>query len=205
MLFQKRITDESFLKPFVFSISCLPLFYLLFLFFSDSFGANPIEETIRLTGLWSYRFLILTLSISFICEQFLHGNIFFLRRLFGLFTFFYGSLHFSAYLILDQYFDWQEIWLDIKDRPFITSGFMAFILLLPLAASSNSKAIEFLGALLWHRLHKLVYVIALCSLLHYFWMVKLTGITTFFYLLSLTILLIYRIPFIRGKKWFIKK
>ena len=193
--------NNNFLKPTVFILSCLPIFYLVCLFYFDQLGSNPIEKIIRYNGLWTYRFLILTLSISVLKEQFNLFHLFYLRRMFGLFTFFYSFLHFLSYIVLDQYFDWQEIWLDIKDHPFITSGFLAFLLLIPLALTSNTKAIHLLGALTWSRLHKLIYFISLCAILHYFWMAKLLDSPTFIYLLILSCLLLYRIPLIRKLRW----
>ncbi|HEY9136286.1 MAG TPA: protein-methionine-sulfoxide reductase heme-binding subunit MsrQ [Pseudomonadales bacterium] len=196
------IYNIQVLKSGFFLLSCLPVLFLLYRFLFDNLGANPIEEIIRYLGLWAYHFLILTLSISVLREQFRLNRLFFLRRMFGLFTFFYASIHFLAYIVLDQYFDWMEIWLDIKDRPLITSGFLALLLLLPLTITSNIKSIQYLGALQWRRLHKLIYLISICALLHYYWMVKLVGISTFIYLFILTMLLFYRIPFIRRIKWF---
>lgn len=196
------IYNIQVLKSGFFLLSCLPVLFLLYRFLFDNLGANPIEEIIRYLGLWAYHFLILTLSISVLREQFRLNKLFFLRRMFGLFTFFYASIHFLAYIVLDQYFDWMEIWLDIKDRPLITSGFLALLLLLPLTITSNIKSIQYLGALQWRRLHKLIYLISICALLHYYWMVKLVGISTFIYLFILTMLLFYRIPFIRRIKWF---
>lgn len=196
------IYNIQVLKSGFFLLSCLPVLFLLYRFLFDNLGANPIEEIIRYLGLWAYHFLILTLSISVLREQFRLNRLFFLRRMFGLFTFFYASIHFLAYIVLDQYFDWMEIWLDIKDRPLITSGFLALLLLLPLTITSNIKSIQYLGALQWRRLHKLIYLISICALLHYYWMVKLVGISTFIYLFILTMLLFYRIPFIRQIKWF---
>lgn len=190
------------LKPIFFLLCCLPAGLLCYEFIFNQLGTNPIEKIIRDTGLWSYRFLILTLLISVLREQFRLVQLFFLRRLFGLFSFFYALLHFLAYIILDQYFDWLEIWLDIKDKPFISSGLLAFLLLMLLAISSNNKAMDFLGALQWQRLHRLVYLIGICAILHYYWMVKLVDINTFIYLVILTILLLYRLPFIRKIKWF---
>ena len=193
--------NNSFFKPVFFILSCFPTFYLAYLFYFDQLGSNPIENIIRYNGLWAYRFLILTLSISILREQFNLFQFFYLRRMFGLFTFFYSFLHFTSYIVLDQYFDWQEIWLDIKDHPFITAGFSAFLLLLPLALTSNARAINHLGALTWSRLHKLIYLISLCSILHYFWMAKLLDLSTFIYLFVLSIFLLYRIPFIRKFRW----
>ena len=154
------IYNIQVLKSGFFLLSCLPVLFLLYRFLFDNLGANPIEEIIRYLGLWAYHFLILTLSISVLREQFRLNKLFFLRRMFGLFTFFYASIHFLAYIVLDQYFDWMEIWLDIKDRPLITSGFLALLLLLPLTITSNIKSIQYLGALQWRRLHKLIYLIS---------------------------------------------
>lgn len=196
------IYNIQVLKSGFFLLSCLPILFLFYRFLFDKLGANPIEEIIRYLGLWAYHFLILTLSISVLREQFRLNKLFFLRRMFGLFTFFYASIHFLTYIVLDQYFDWMEIWLDIKDRPLITSGFLALLLLLPLTITSNKKSIQYLGALQWRRLHKLIYFISICALLHYYWMVKLVGISTFIYLFTLAMLLFYRIPFIRQIKWF---
>lgn len=157
-------------KPLVFAASLLPLAWLVYGAFADALGANPAETVIRTTGDWTLRFLCLTLAVTPLRVLTGQPAIARLRRMLGLFTFFYASLHFLAYAWLDMGFDPQAIAADIPKRPFALVGFAAFVLLLPLAATSFNRAIKALGAARWQALHRLVYAIALLGVLHFFWM-----------------------------------
>lgn len=156
-------------KPAVFGLALVPLALLGWGVWQDTLGANPIETVTRSLGEWTLRFLLLTLLISTLrrATGWLQGMR--LRRMLGLFAFFYGTLHLCSYLWLDQFFDWGEIWLDILDRPFITVGMLAFLLMVPLAATSFKAAMRKLGKN-WLRLHKLVYPLTMLGVLHFWWL-----------------------------------
>lgn len=150
----------------------LPLVRLAWLGAQGGLGANPIEYITRSTGWWTLSFLMITLSITPLRRLTNLNWLLRLRRMFGLFAFFYAALHFGIYLWLDQFFDWTEIVKDIAKRPFITVGFAAFVLLLPLAATSTNAMVRRLGARRWQLLHRLIYVIAILGVVHFWWLVK---------------------------------
>lgn len=155
----------------VFVVCLLPFILLLLRLLTDQLGANPIEAFTRSSGEWGLRFLLITLAVTPMKQIFRQSWPMRYRRMLGLFAFFYVCVHLSSYIVLDQFFDWGEIWADIVKRPFITIGMTAFVLLIPLAATSNKAMISRLGRN-WRRLHRLVYPIAVCAVLHYFWLVK---------------------------------
>ena len=159
------------IKPLIFIFCLLPLALLFRNFYLDELGANPFEVLTRSTGEWTLRFLLLTLAMTPLRR--LTGAAWPLRfrRMLGLFTFFYVCAHLLTYLWLDHFFDWEEIIVDIVKRPFITLGMLAFILLLPLAFTSNKKMMKRLGQR-WKSLHKLIYVIAILGVLHFLLLVK---------------------------------
>lgn len=160
-----------YIKPVVFLICLLPLTMLLWDGFHDALGANPVEKITHRTGDWSLRFLLITLAVTPLRKLFGWKFLMRYRRMFGLFAFFYVCLHFSTYLVFDHFFDLGEIAKDIVKRPYITVGFTAFVLLIPLAVTSTNKMKKRLGKR-WQRLHQLVYVVAVCGILHYLWLVK---------------------------------
>jgi sulfoxide reductase heme-binding subunit YedZ len=158
-------------KPVVFGMSLLPVAAWLargLADFDGGFGANPVEFLTRSSGFWTLTFLCLALTVAPLRR--LTGRVWLmrLRRMLGLFTFFYACLHFTTYLWFDQWFDIASIVRDIAKRPFITVGFAAFLLLIPLAATSTQAAIRRLGRR-WQLLHRLVYVVAILALLHFWW------------------------------------
>lgn len=157
-------------KPLVFVASLLPFAWLVFGALTGRLGANPAQYLDRATGDWTLRFLCLTLAVTPARVVLGLPTLARLRRMLGLFTYFYVCLHFLAYSWFDQGFDLQEIAKDIAKRPFILVGFSAFLLLTPLAATSFNRAVKALGARRWQALHKLVYVIAGLGILHFFWM-----------------------------------
>jgi sulfoxide reductase heme-binding subunit YedZ len=160
------------LKTAVFIACLLPLARLIFLGFTDNLGANPIEFITRSTGTWTLAFLLITLSVTPL-RRWLNINwLLRLRRMLGLYAFLYGFLHFATYILLDQFFDWQSIAKDVIKRPFITVGFPNFVLIIPLAITSTNAMIKRLGAKRWQQLHRLVYVIAIGGVIHYWWLVK---------------------------------
>lgn len=157
-------------KPLLFVLCLLPFAWLLFGAFADRLGANPAEALIRSTGDWTLRFLCITLAVTPTRVVFGLPALARLRRMLGLFTWFYAAWHMAAYAWLDMGFDLTEIVRDIIKRPFILVGFAAFLLLTPLAATSFNAAIRALGAVRWRRLHRLVYGIAFLALVHFLWM-----------------------------------
>lgn len=157
-------------KPLLFSVCLLPFAWLFYGALANTLGANPAEALIRSTGDWTLRFLCITLAITPLRLLSSQPALLRFRRMLGLFAFFYVVLHFLAYAWLDMGFDLQAIVKDIPKRPFALVGFLAFVLMLPLAATSFNRAIKALGAKRWQTLHKLVYGIVLLGLLHFFWM-----------------------------------
>ncbi|MCV2368407.1 protein-methionine-sulfoxide reductase heme-binding subunit MsrQ [Roseateles oligotrophus] len=157
-------------KPALFLICLLPLAYLVWAAVNNQLGANPAEALIRRLGDWSLRALCLTLAITPLRQQFNLPALARFRRMLGLFTFFYASLHLLSYAWLDMGLEPVDIAKDIAKRPFILMGFSAWALLLPLAATSFNRAIKSLGAKRWQMLHKAVYAIAVIAMLHFIWM-----------------------------------
>lgn len=160
------------IKALVFAACLLPLAALIHGLLTDRLGANPIEALTRGLGEWTLRLLLLTLAVTPLRRLAGLPWLIQLRRMLGLYAFFYAVLHFMSYLWLDQFFDWGEIGKDIVKRPFITVGFAAFLLLIPLAATSTNAMVRRLGGERWRRLHRAVYAIAVLGVLHYWWLVK---------------------------------
>ncbi len=157
-------------KPLLFVAALLPFAWLFYGAFANTLGANPAEALIRSTGDWTLRFLCLTLAVTPLRNLTGWHALARLRRMLGLFTFFYGVLHFLGFAWLDMGFDLAAIVKDIGKRPFILVGTAALLLMAPLAATSFNRAIKALGAPRWQMLHRLVYGTALLGLLHFFWM-----------------------------------
>lgn len=158
-------------KLWVFGLCLLPLVRLIVLGGSGGLGANPIEFITRSTGTWTLVGLLITLSVTPLRRLTGRAELIRYRRMLGLFSFFYASLHFVTYIWLDQFFDPAAIARDIVKRPFITVGFATFVLLIPLAATSTHAMMRRLGRR-WQQLHRLVYPIALLAVIHYLWLVK---------------------------------
>lgn len=152
----------------LFFLGLLPLIRWVYLGYQDLLSANPIEFLTRSAGTWTLVCLLVTLSITPLRYLTGQGTWLRLRRMCGLFCFFYASLHFTMYIWWDQWFVWSDIVTDVIKRPFITMGFLAYVMLIPLALTSTNASMRRLGVN-WTRLHKLVYVIALCAILHYWW------------------------------------
>ncbi|MFO6419950.1 sulfite oxidase heme-binding subunit YedZ [Hylemonella sp. W303a] len=162
-------------KPLVFVLSLLPFAALFHGAVTDQLGANPAEHLIRSTGEWALRFLCLTLAVTPLRMQFGWAALARLRRMLGLYVFFYALLHFLCYAVFDMGLGldeeaWGAILRDIPKRPFILVGFAALLLLLPLALTSFNRAIRALGAPRWRMLHRLVYAVACLAVLHFYWM-----------------------------------
>ena len=176
-------------KALVFVLCLLPALDLALGWRADTLGANPIETITRASGEWALRLLLITLAVTPLRRVSGLHWLLRLRRMLGLFAFAYAFGHFTIYLWLDQFFDWNAIALDILDRPFITVGFAAFVLLIPLAATSNSFAIRRLGGRQWQSLHRSVYAIAIIAVVHFWWLVKADVLEPAIYALILAALL----------------
>src|SRR6185436_5238624 len=166
---QQRI---KWLKAAVFALCLIPLAHLTWLGTHHGLGANPIEYITRSTGFWTLTFLLITLTVTPLRRLSGWNWLLRLRRMLGLFAFFYVCLHFTTYIWLDQFFDLADMVKDIAKRPFITVGFSAFLLLIPLAATSTNAMVKRLGGRRWQLLHRMVYVIAILGVLHFWWLVK---------------------------------
>lgn len=156
-------------KPVVFVLCLLPLAWLFYGALADKLGANPPEAIIHSLGDWTLRMLCITLAVTPLRTWLKQPQLLRFRRMLGLFTFFYVVLHFLAYSWLDKSFDLHDIWNDIAKRPYILVGTAALLLMIPLAATSFNRAIRALGGRRWQALHKLIYVIALLGILHFYW------------------------------------
>jgi sulfoxide reductase heme-binding subunit YedZ len=181
------------IKVIVFCLSLIPLISLSAGVLTHSLGANPIEVLTCDTGLWALRFLLLTLAVSPIVFFTRSQAIVSIRRMLGLYSFFYASIHMLLYLWLDQFFDFKAIIDDIIERPFITVGLASFLALIPLAATSNRYMIEKLGSQKWKSLHKLVYYIAIGGAVHFFMLVKQDKLEPLIYMAILFALLAFRL------------
>lgn len=157
-------------KPLVFALWLLPFAWLIWAAVADRLGANPAEALIRSLGDWSLRALVLVLLVTPLRVTLGWPALARFRRMLGVFVFFYASLHWLAYVWFDMGFNWQDVLADIPGRPFILVGTVAWVLLLTLAATSFNRAIRWLGAPRWQRLHSLVHAIVVLALLHFFWM-----------------------------------
>lgn len=179
------------IKPLVFVVCLIPLMWLIYDVFTDNLSPNPIEDITHRTGDWTLRFLLISLSMTPL--RYISGRAEFikLRRMLGLYAFFYACLHFTTYLWLDQSFDLDEIIVDIIKRPYITIGFTGFILLIPLALTSTNAMMKRLGRN-WKKLHQLVYITGAFGALHYLWLVKADVREPIIYAVILLILLGYR-------------
>ena len=176
------------IRPAVFILLLLPAIYYAWGVWQDALGANPLEAVIRGLGDWGLRILLLTLLISPLRRLMNWAQLLRLRRMLGLYAYFYVVLHLLGYLWFDQFFDWEEIWYDILERPFITVGMVSVVLLTPLAITSTKGFIRRMGKS-WKRLHTLVYPISILSVLHFWWMAKLDKSEPTIYALILAVLL----------------
>jgi methionine sulfoxide reductase heme-binding subunit len=192
-------------KPVVFLACLIPLALLGWKAYSSALGANPIEVITHATGDWTLRFLLITLAVTPIRK--LTGQLWLIRyrRMFGLFAFFYGTLHFLTYIWLDKFFNLHEMLHDVAKRKFITVGFTGFVLLIPLAVTSTKGWIRRLGGKRWQALHRLIYFSAIAGVIHYWWLVKADIHLPFEYGVVLAVLLGYRIAVWAGPKLRAKK
>ena len=197
----RQALQHRSVKPALWLLCMLPFTWLVWGAANDALGANPAEYLIRATGDWTLRMLCVTLAVSPLRVMLGLPVLAKLRRMFGLFTYFYVVLHLLCYSWLDMGFEWGDIATDIAKRPFILVGFSAFVLLTPLALTSFNRAIRWLGAKRWQWLHRLVYVVAVLAVLHFFWMRagKSNFAEVFVYASVLFVLLAWR--FFRSSMW----
>jgi sulfoxide reductase heme-binding subunit YedZ len=176
----------------LYILGLLPAVYTFYLGVSDQLGADPLRTLEQTLGLWALRFLIAALAVTPLRR--LGGpNLIRYRRALGLLAFYYAALHLTTYLVLDQGLDVAAIWADIVKRPYITIGMLAFILLVPLAVTSNGPMIRRLGSAAWQRLHRLVYVAAIAGALHFILLVKAWPLEPLVYAALVAVLLLFRI------------
>ncbi len=180
-------------KIVLFALCLTPLGLLLWRGTHDGLGANPIEFITHATGDWTLRFLVLTLAVTPLRKLLGKPQLVRFRRMLGLFAFFYACLHFLTYVWLDKFFDVSEMLKDVAKRPFITAGFTAFVLLIPLALTSTAGSIRRLGGRRWQALHRLIYVSAAAAVVHYYWLVKSDIRLPVFYGVLVGLLLLWRV------------
>jgi sulfoxide reductase heme-binding subunit YedZ len=187
------------IKPLLFVAALVPLAWLLWRMLQGTLGVNPAETIQLQTGGWALKFLLITLAITPLRRLTRWNLVIQYRRMLGLFAFFYASLHFASYIVLDQYFAWGAILADIGKRPFILMGTLALLAMVPLAVTSTRAWIRRLGRR-WQTLHRLVYVSALCAVVHFAWKVKVFSGRPVVYAAVLAALLSIRV-FWAGRNW----
>lgn len=199
MKIPEKIFTQS-VKPLIFILLLLPALSLGWGFWQESLGANPLEAIIRGLGDWALRILLLTLALSPLRRLTGWGQLLRLRRMVGLFAYFYAILHLFGYLWFDQFFDWIEIGYDILERPFITIGMVSVLLLTPLAVTSTNGMMRRMGKQ-WKRLHQLIYLIGILAVIHFFWMVKLDISEPTLYAIILAVLFAERLfHYVKNKR-----
>jgi sulfoxide reductase heme-binding subunit YedZ len=180
-------------KLIVFLLGIAPLGFLGWRALHSNLTANPIEFITHFTGDWTIRFLILTLCITPFRKLLRLPELIRFRRMLGLFAFFYVCLHFLTWLVLDKFFNLSDMWADILKRRFITVGFTAFVLLIPLAITSTAAWIRRLGGKRWQQLHRAIYIAAVLGVIHYYWLVKSDVRLPLFYGALVGVLLLWRL------------
>jgi len=189
----RRLLTSQWTKALVFVFCLLPLALLGWAALHNGLTANPIEYITHTTGDWTLRLIVITLAITPLRKIVGQPDLIRFRRMVGLFAFFYGCLHFTTYIWLDKFFDLRDMWKDIAKRPFITVGFLAFVLMIPLAFTSTAGWIRRLGGKNWQTLHRLIYVTAIAGVIHYYWLVKSAVIRPLTYAAIVAVLLLWRI------------
>lgn len=195
----RHIVGNDPVRRAIYVIGMVPAVWYFWLGLNDALGADPQKTLERMLGLWALRFLILGLAISPL-RQVGGLNLVRYRRAVGLLAFYYVCLHLSVYMLLDQGLNWPAIWADIVKRPFITVGMLAFVLLVPLAATSNNAMIKRLGAIAWSRLHRLVYAAAAAAVLHFVMLVKSWTFELTLYCALIAGLLLFRLVMTQRKR-----
>ncbi len=193
-------TQIGWVKVAVFILCLGPLARLVIGVFTKALGANPIEVITRSTGTWTLALLLITLGVTPLRKLAGWNWLLRLRRMLGLYAFFYAVLHFITYIWLDQFFDLAAMVKDVIKRPFITVGFTSFLLLVPLAATSTSAMVKRLGAKNWLALHRLVYAVAVGGVVHFWWLVKRNITEPAIYAAVLVVLLGMRLLFLARER-----
>ena len=189
----RKLLTSRWTKVLVFVLCLLPLASLGWDALHGGLTANPIEYITHATGDWTLRLIVITLAITPLRKILGLPDLIRFRRMLGLFAFFYGCLHFTTYIWLDKFFDLADMWKDIAKRPFITVGFLAFVLMIPLALTSTAGMIRRLGGKNWQLLHRLIYVTAIAGVIHYYWLVKSAVIRPLTYGAIVAVLLLWRV------------
>ena len=191
---------QRVIKPAVWVACLTPLALLIYHFVRNELSANPVEDITNTTGIWTLRFVVLTLAITPLRSLTGVNQLINYRRLISLFAFFYGSVHFTIFFFLDHQFDVAAMWQDVLKRRYITAGFTGFVLMIPLALTSTTGWIRRLGGKRWNLLHKLIYITAMAGVLHYFWKVKLDATNPIYYGVVVAALLGFRVWSAYSKK-----
>ena len=189
------ISTKNFnqIKPVLFLLILFPSLLWAYQFVTGNLGVNPIEKLMDELGLMALRLIIVTLMITTLSNIKAIKSIVILRRMIGLFAFYYVCLHFSTYIVLDHFLDMQFIIQDIIKRPFITFGFISFLFLIPLASTSTNKMIKKLGFKLWKKIHYLIYPVAILASLHFYVLVRADKTEPVIYMGIILLLLLHRI------------
>jgi sulfoxide reductase heme-binding subunit YedZ len=195
------VLKSAAVKPLVFMLCLAPLCSLVWNAFYGDLGANPVEAITHETGDWALRFLLITLAISPLRQWFGLVALMRFRRMLGLTVFFYACCHFMIWLVADHSLDFSDMFEDIIDRPYITLGFSAFTLLVPLAMTSNQAMVRRLGRR-WKKLHQLTYLVTILAILHFIWLVKADYLEAGIYAVIAIGLLLQRT---QVKKWIFTK
>ena len=183
---------QKYIKIPIFFISLMPILIIFYQIIFNQLGPEPVKEITHVTGNWTLRFIIITLAMTPL-QKFTKLNFWITyRRMFGLFVFFYASAHMMTYVGIDYRFDWSSISDDIIKKKFIFAGFLAWLLLVPLALTSSKRMIRILRDK-WKKLHKLIYIISLLGIIHYLWLVKVVTVEPLIYLIIIVILLTLRV------------
>jgi sulfoxide reductase heme-binding subunit YedZ len=194
-------------KVLVFLLALSPAAATVTLFVTDALGrthalgANPIDALTDTTGIWTLRFVLATLAITPLRRLTGWNVLIRFRRMLGLFAFFYATLHFATWLVIDQFFAWDLILADLAKRPFITAGFAGFVLMVPLAVTSTAGWIRRLGGRWWNRLHRLIYATGVAGVVHFLWLVKVVEVEQIVYAVILAILLGLRAWWAVERRW----
>lgn len=183
------------IKATLFAASLLPFAYLISLGLTGGLGADPVEFVRRATGTWTLDFLVITLSVTPLRRATGWHWLVRLRRMFGLYAFFYATIHAVTYFWLDQLFDFDAIWRDIVKRPLIAAGFLSFVLMISLAATSTDGMARRLGGRRWRLLHRAVYGVVIAGVVHFWWLVKLDYMRPLLYAQIIGALLMARLAF----------
>ena len=185
---------KKYLKPGVFLLSLIPFLIIIYKIFFNQLGPEPVKEITHHTGEWTLIFIIITLAMSPL-KKITELNIWIsFRRMLGLFVFFYATIHLMTYIFIDYRFDWQQIYNDVLKKKYIFIGFSAWLLLIPLAATSSQKMTKLLKQN-WKKLHRLIYLIAIFGALHYIWLSKTIFFKPLIFAVIIIVLLMFRLNF----------